>query len=141
MFYWPRPTRLNFHLSRDALLQGCSLEVAELLRVDLAWSSGTPNSYMSRDVMYRPAVEGGIRDWVIEHPHELQAPQVVMLGDSHLGFLDGSKTFSILREMADIGYLATMSFAVLPWDKVAFKSLFSHRSQPVTEKPVLQVFQ
>lgn len=139
MMYWPRPTELKFQLSLAAMTAGREIIEAEILAVDRCWRGSIPAEYVPHTKTYHlREIDQTAREKLLAEADRLEIPDVRMLGNNHLSFQAGSHLFSLLREMADLGYLHTMPFALLPCDADRFRYYF--RSKDVTtfcEQPTL----
>jgi len=141
MMYWPRPSELKFELSRQAALKGLSVVKADILSVDQCWRQSTPVEYVPRlQVYHSEEIDQTARDYLLRVYDRLEIPEVLMLGNQHIAFQRGAYLFSLLREMADLGYLSRIPFAVPPWDEEKFRFHFcpkNSESAPFVECPTL----
>lgn len=139
MFYWPQPHDLRFVLSQDAADKGCEVIEAEILRVDRCWRGSVPGEYVPHTKTYHfPEIDQVARDLLLQSPDRVPIPEAQMLGNSHLSFTSHVEMFCLLREMADLGYVDRMPFAILPWDAAKFRFYFQPKPKPpLSDQPML----
>lgn len=139
MMYWPRPTELQFRLSQRAAKARFEVVEASILSVDRCWRGSVPNEYIPHTKTYHiDEIDQTARDYVLKNPDRLEIPEVMMLGNSHLAFTSGDYVFVLLREMADLGYLDAIPFAVPPWDAEKFRYYFRPKEPELfVEEPML----
>lgn len=139
MMYWPRPHELDFRLSQRAAREHYEIVEASILTVDRCWRGSVPSEYTPHTKTYHiDEIDQTARDHLLQNPDRLEIPEVMMLGNSHVAFTSGMHLFVLLREMADLGYMETMPFAVSPWDAEKFRYYFRPKdAATLVEEPML----
>lgn len=140
MMYWPRPSEFQFRLSQSAARAGYEIIDADILAVDRCWRGSVPDEYIPHTKSYHiDEIDQTARDHLLQNPDRLEAPEVMMMGNSHIAFTGGVHLFVLLREMADLGYLQRIPFAVPPWDAEKFQYYFKPKDDavPFVEEPLL----
>lgn len=151
MMYWPRPSELQFHLSEPSLRAGCEVIKADILTVDRCWRASTPDEYIPHTKTYHfEEIDQTARTAMLKNSDRLLIPEVRMLGNSHIAIMAGIHLFVLIREMADLGYISRIPFAVLPWDVGKFRFYFGRKyddwieapmgKTPLVERPSLQLY-
>lgn len=139
MILCPKPSELRFKLSRRAASLGFRVVDASVLTVDRCWRGSVPQEYISRvQACNAEEIDQAARDYLLENYANLEPPEVMMLGNSHLAFRSGMHLFVLLRDMADLGMLETIPFAVSPCDADKFRFYLDQRAAaaPLVERPV-----
>ena len=140
--YWPQPSELDFRLSQQAARSGYEVIEANILSVDRCWRGSVPDDYIPHTKTYHiEEIDQTARDHLLQNPDRLEIPEVMMLGNSHVAFTNGVYLFVLLREMADLGYMQTMPFAVPTWDAEKFRYYFQTKEDaiPFVEAPLLEL--
>lgn len=151
MMYWPRPSELQFRLSEQAARAGYEIIEASILAVDRCWRGSVPGDYIPHTKTYHyESIDQTSRNLLLEEFDRLLIPEVRMLGNSHLAIMEGVHLFVLIREMADLGYIDTMPFAVPLWEAEKFQYYFKPKHadgwedvpleySPLVEQPMLQL--
>lgn len=150
--FWPRPQTMKFQLSASAAVRGMEIVEADILVLDRCWRGSTPKDYIQRMWTFHAAeFDGQERENLINNPGQLVCPEVMMLGNSHVAICEGIPLFVLLREMADLGFLRSIPFAVRPCDLDRFRFYFREPYRdgwlhtpldktPLGEQAVLQLY-
>ena len=142
MMYWPRPSELVFRLSEPAAREGREIIYADLLTVDRCWRGSIQAEYIPHTKSYHiDEIDQRSRDELLKNADQLDIPCVRMLGSSHLTIQTGTHLFVLLREMADLGYIQSIPFALLPCDAEKFRYYFRQKSSNTfCEQPMLALY-
>ena len=142
MMYWPRPHELQFRLSPEAAVAGLEIVHADILAVDKCWRASIPEEYVPHTKTYHyEEIDQKARDGLLASPDRLEIPEVQMLGNSHVSFRAGQNLFALLREMADLGYMSRMPFALWPEDAAKFRYYFRPKEYvPYVEEPMVTLY-
>lgn len=152
MFYWPRPHEFRFQLSPESARRNCEIIEASVLAVERCWCGSKDEDYIIHTRSYHDdAIDRVARDSFLENVDQISIPEVQMLGNSHLCFRTGAEFFSLFREMALLGYIDTIPFALTPCDADKFSYYFRPVAPegwrdvpiekcPLIEQPVLKIY-
>lgn len=122
MFYWPPLNELRWRLDPESLSTLSERVEAPIRAVSDSWVDEQRISRVR--VIQSPEIDRIERERLLAAPGELSCPRVMMLGSSHIVFLSGEKLFVLLREMADLGYIYSMPFAVTRGSAELFRRRF-----------------